>query len=990
MSKQQQITVRASRKVHSGRAGWGASAFGRYAPAILAPLVAAVLAWAFRGQLDSYPTSPFVLAVLMAALLGGFGPGLLTTLLSAGFLVHEFTAPFGQFKLLQGDALLLLVLFLFTGVATTLVAHRLRITRQRLVAEAAEFRAVVENAAIGIARVSFADERWIDVNDTFSRMLGYSRSEILQRSWPSVTHPDDIDRDLVPFRQMEAGALDSYVVEKRFLHRDGHAVWARLTLSLVRDADGAPAYEIAVIEDISSQRQAADTLAERAHEREGMLTVERVARERTERLQSLTAALSASITMRDVVRVVIDAGLDALGADAGLVALIDPDDGSLRLAEARGYQTEVPSAWERIAPDAQVPVAEAVRESRTLVLLREERRRRFPSVTHVLDRYEATLAIPLKAHGRVVGALAVNRAQAGDLSAEAVAFMDAFAQQCAHAIERARLHETAVEARRAAEQTEAQLLAVLDRLPAAVWIADAVGRIERVSAATSQLYGDAPMSASAAEYVAYEAYWPAGHPRAGRRLESGEWALARSLTTGETVLNEALEIVQFGTGQRRQVLNSSAAIRDPQGTITGGVAVMFDATEQEVTRVALERARAEADAERQRLRLVLDRLPVGVIVVDATGAIMHHNPALELVLGHSPHPADGVKGYAVYGGLHDDGRSYAPEEYPVARAVLHGEIVLRELTRYRRADGSVVTLSISAAPVFGDAGDLAFAVAAVEDVHERESARAAAEQANAAKSHFLATMSHELRTPLHAIAGHVQLVELGIHGPVTPGQIDALNRVQRAQKHLLSLINDILNFARLDAGRMEYHIEQVLLGDVVGDVLPMVEPMFASREIALTVDLGPEQPVQAWADREKLGQVLLNLLSNAAKFTEPGGSTHVSVHGPHRDRVHLRVTDSGVGIPATKLEQIFEAFVQVDRGLTSRHEGTGLGLSISRTLARGMGGEISVASELGAGSTFTVELRATRTDDGRAIDRRSRYETVPQDASRRADDEDGE
>jgi signal transduction histidine kinase len=343
-----------------------------------------------------------------------------------------------------------------------------------------------------------------------------------------------------------------------------------------------------------------------------------------------------------------------------------------------------------------------------------------------------------------------------------------------------------------------------------------------------------------------------------------------------------------------------------------------------------------------------------------------------------------------YGGVHEDGRPYGAGDYPIARALLHGETVIGELTHYRRGDGKVVTLSISAAPVFDEHGAIAYAVAAVEDVHERESARAAAEQANAAKSQFLATMSHELRTPLHAIGGHVALVEMGIHGPLTLNQADALARVQRAQRHLLSLINDILNYARLDAGRVEYHIEQVQVADVVRDVLPMVEPMFESRTVALTVELTSPQTVVAWADREKLGQVLLNLLSNAAKFTEAGGQVHLSLHAPspeRPDQVLIRVADTGVGIPEAKQEQIFEPFVQVDRALTSRHEGTGLGLSISRTLARDMGGDITVQSESGAGSVFTLVLRPTVSASGAPLDRRTRDSAAPFKDARRVTDQ---
>jgi signal transduction histidine kinase len=254
----------------------------------------------------------------------------------------------------------------------------------------------------------------------------------------------------------------------------------------------------------------------------------------------------------------------------------------------------------------------------------------------------------------------------------------------------------------------------------------------------------------------------------------------------------------------------------------------------------------------------------------------------------------------------------------------------------------------------------------VEDVTGRrtaeralEAARAGAEAASLAKTQFLATMSHELRTPLNAIGGHVQLVELGIHGPVTPAQHGALDRVQRAQRHLLGLINDVLNYAKLEAGRVEYDLAPVVLADLVADVAPMIEPQLAAKRHAYAVALDGVADAVALADREKARQVLLNLLSNAAKFTPPGGRVTVAAAGvPGRpDLVALRVADTGPGIPADQLERVFEPFVQVRTGLTREHDGTGLGLAISRDLARGMGGDLTAESTPGEGSTFTLTLR---------------------------------
>jgi PAS domain S-box-containing protein len=240
---------------------------------------------------------------------------------------------------------------------------------------------------------------------------------------------------------------------------------------------------------------------------------------------------------------------------------------------------------------------------------------------------------------------------------------------------------------------------------------------------------------------------------------------------------------------------------------------------------------------------------------------------------------------------------------------------------------------------------------------ELEHARAAADEANEAKSRFLATMSHELRTPLNAIGGYVQLIELGIHGVVTDEQRHALDRIRRSQRHLLRLINDVLNLARIEAGQVEYAVQDLSVADAVASVTPMIEPQMNTAGLTFTssVPVG----LVASADREKVQQVLINLLSNAVKFTPAGGSVAVDASSDDSGRrVLVRVADTGIGIPADKLQSVFERFVQVDVGHSRRVEGTGLGLAISRDLARGMRGDLDVSSEEGRGSVFTLTLPA--------------------------------
>jgi len=278
----------------------------------------------------------------------------------------------------------------------------------------------------------------------------------------------------------------------------------------------------------------------------------------------------------------------------------------------------------------------------------------------------------------------------------------------------------------------------------------------------------------------------------------------------------------------------------------------------------------------------------------------------------------------------------------------------------RETDGSVSGICVHAVDV----------TEMVQARRDAETARAAAENANRAKGDFLASMSHELRTPLNAIGGHVQLVELGVYGPVTEGQRDALARTQKSQKHLLSLITDVLNFAKLEAGRVEYDLEDVSLADIASEVLSMVGLQFEAKGLAC--DVRVPSTVMARADREKVQQILINLLSNAAKFTLGGGRIVIDApareHRPEtrqddprpaddsRAAVFLRVSDTGIGIPREKQDAIFDPFVQVHRNLTRTTEGTGLGLAISRDLARAMGGELRVRSAEGRGSTFTLSL----------------------------------
>lgn len=251
-------------------------------------------------------------------------------------------------------------------------------------------------------------------------------------------------------------------------------------------------------------------------------------------------------------------------------------------------------------------------------------------------------------------------------------------------------------------------------------------------------------------------------------------------------------------------------------------------------------------------------------------------------------------------------------------------------------------------------------------MREADRLREEAQHANRAKSDFLAVMSHELRTPLNAIGGYAQLLDIGVHGPVTDAQRDALARIARSQAHLLRLINDVLNFARIDAGQVRYTMSHVPLDETLSGLEALIAPQLRAKRMTFSyTPIGADATV--YADGDKLQQIVINLLTNAIKFTPEGGAIAVDCARDER-AVRIRVRDNGAGIPSERLVAIFDPFVQVDRNVHQPSDGVGLGLAISRDLARGMAGDLNVESTVGAGSTFTltlpvqVQIRTHRTD----------------------------
>jgi signal transduction histidine kinase len=277
----------------------------------------------------------------------------------------------------------------------------------------------------------------------------------------------------------------------------------------------------------------------------------------------------------------------------------------------------------------------------------------------------------------------------------------------------------------------------------------------------------------------------------------------------------------------------------------------------------------------------------------------------------------------------------------------------------RAGDCNDASFTLGYSPVRDEDGVIRGVLVTAFETSTLASAQRQARAAIRAKADFLAVMSHELRTPLNAIGGYAELLQLGVRGPVTPEQRGDLERIQSGQQQLLAVIDDVLAYSKLEAGILHFAVEDVALDELLTRCCALVGQELRQKKLELRRN-GSVGELAVRADGEKVQQVLLNLLTNAIKFTDPGGVITISCQEERGERIDIAVSDTGRGIASDDLECVFQPFVQVDAKLTRAQDGAGLGLAISRQMAQRMGGDLTVVSEVGTGSRFTLSLACGR------------------------------
>ncbi|HZF68272.1 MAG TPA: PAS domain-containing protein [Gemmatirosa sp.] len=827
------------------------------------------------------------------------------------------------------------------GVCITIVDTTAQVLGRSAVAERRRLEARLHGALLETALVLdqvrdaylvlSADFRIVAVNQSAERALGRSREALVGRThWEAF--PASVGAE--PERQYRRVAAEG--VEAHFVH---HYVGEGYDFHLEIDAYPTGEGGVAIFwRDIS--------------ERLRLLAEAEVARADAEARAATLAAVIDSIPdavlvgHADALTLANRAALEQLGAptlealrtaapETGLSledVLLDPDTGAV-----------VPLA---ATPIGRAPAGE---RSHGQFLLRA----RGTDVTRPVRAAAAPIAGP---DGMIRGAVAV---------------LTDMTRVRAAAAERERLL-AALDAERTLLRT------VLDQMPAAVFIVEAPsGRILALNDAVARVWGEPRPHTDAVSHYSEE--W-VGYHLDGRRIASDEWPIARAVLGSETVTDWVGEI-ERPDGTRVTIEVSAAPVRDAAGRTVAAVAVAADITAR--ARGARERdlLLRELEVERARLAHVFQQSPTFLAVLRGPTHVFELvNAAYTQLVGRRALMGKSVdealpevreQGFiTLLDRVLATGEPFVGREVPVVLGRTPGAAPEPRFVDFVYLP--IVEADGSRSGIIAHGSDVTEQVEARREIErllaeserarlDAEAARAEAQAANRTKGEFLAVMSHELRTPLNAIGGYVELIELGIRGPVTAQQREDLARIQKSQRHLLGLINGVLNYSRAEAGAVHYDVGDVPLAPVLATCETLIAPQARAKGISLRF-AACQEPLTVRGDREKVQQILVNLLSNAVKFTAPGGEVTLDCQ-PDRGRsgapaVVVTVADTGRGIATDQLERVFEPFVQVDTRLTRTEEGMGLGLAISRDLARGMGGDLTAESTLGAGSTFTLTLPA--------------------------------
>jgi PAS domain S-box-containing protein len=678
-------------------------------------------------------------------------------------------------------------------------------------------------------------------------------------------------------------------------------------------------------------------------------------------LLRLSTRIAAAHTEEEVCDSLVE-GLhdDALGYNLVGVFLLDP--------ETRDRVLQASVGWQGAQAGYRLHPGEGLSE-RPLADGRLHYSPRVSEESHWIQARDqgCEVDIPIMVDDAVIGVLVVESDEEDAFGPEDFEILTAAAQQAGIAIGRTQLLRT--EQQRANEQQA--LLDTMQDLSGELELSKLLQRVlERAVALLGVTGGELAIFEEDARELVIVASHNIGSDSTGTRMAIGEGAMGLVAETQEPLIipnyqdwggrsnkyedttARGVMVVPLLIGQR--LVGTLASVHTEADRTFGRDDLRLLNLFAPQAAIAIENARLYTEASRQRefFKTVVDESPVAIVTLDLDGGITSLNPAFQRLFGYSPVEAVGENLDRL---LNTPETVEDAEKHTVDAA---SGRVARGIGKRRRKDGTFLDVEFAGVAVEAD-GETVAILALYHDVTELLQARHEAEEASQAKSQFLANMSHELRTPLNAIIGYSEMLQEEAEEEGHEGFVPDLSKIHSAGRHLLALINDILDLSKIEAGKTELFLESFDLAELVRGVASTVTPLVTRNGNELNVVLEGD-PGLMTADVTKVRQVLLNLLSNAAKFTENG---HIELRVmPDGDEVLVDVSDEGIGMTPAQLTRIFDVFGQAEVSTQKRYGGTGLGLAISREFCRMMGGDLTVLSAPGHGTTFTVQLPRVVTD----------------------------
>ena len=667
--------------------------------------------------------------------------------------------------------------------------------------------------------------------------------------------------------------------------------------------------------------------------------------------------LSGELELGRLLQVVLERAVSLLGVTGGELAIYEEERQELVIVASHNMPTDERGTRMALGEGAMGHVAQTL-EPLIIPRYQEWKGR---SGKYTQSEIQAAMATPLIIGSRLVGVIAsVHSDPQREFGEADLRKLAMFAPQAAIAIENARLFEA--EKRRAVEQQA--ILDTMRDLSGELELSKLLhGVLERAVGLLRVDGGELATYDQTKNDLVIVASHNLETDTTGTRMAIGEGAMGRVAETHEPFI---IPRYQEWEGRSRQYTQSTiqTGLAVPLligSRLVGVIAAVDSDPDREFgpedlrllalfapqAAIAIENAQLFAAGQRYFEDLVVNN-PVAIVNLDREFRITSCNPAFETMFGYAADEVIGINldELVQTEGTRAEGQAYTEQTMAGKKATGIGQ--------RRRKDGSLVDVEIASIPVMVG-GEMVGMLALYHDITELLQARREAEGASRSKSQFLANMSHELRTPLNAIIGYSEMLVEEAEDAGNDAMLADLAKIHSAGRHLLSLINDILDLSKIEAGKMDLFVEDFELGPVIEDVVstaqPLAEKTGARIETSGLGDLGVMR-----SDVTRIRQVLLNLLSNACKFTQDG-TVRLTV-SREDDQVRFVVSDDGIGMTPEQLERLFQAFTQASASTSAKFGGTGLGLAISRQFCRMMGGDIEVASEEGKGSTFTVTLPA--------------------------------